>query len=201
MLKGLYGWVKTIAACLIFMSLILRLLPESKNLKYIRYFMGMVLVFIVLAPLGRLFHLEESFSRLERSFERAGARADFEDELALMGDAYTEEVVKGYEEELADQVSVFLEEAGYGECPVRVTIGTDPDRDTFGQIESLQVLFSQKAEEGNETGRIVIEKKKVQILSEEPMEKSYLEEAEDHELKRALSEEFSIPEEMIGMVR
>jgi hypothetical protein len=33
------------------------------------------------------------------------------------------------------------------------------------------------------------------------MEKSYLEEAEDHELKRALSEEFSIPEEMIGMVR
>ena len=163
--------------------------------------MGMVLVLIVLAPLGRLFHLEESFSRLERSFERAGARADFEDELALMGDAYTEEVVKGYEEELADQVSVFLEEAGYGECPVRVTIGTDPDRDTFGQIESLQVLFSQKAEEGNETGRIVIEKKKVQILSEEPMEKSYLEEAEDHELKRALSEEFSIPEEMIGMVR
>lgn len=201
MLTGFYGWVKTIVAYLIFMSLILRLLPEGKNVKYIRYFMGMVLVLTVLAPLGGLFHLDEAFSRLVGSFERAGTRAEFEDELALMGDAYTEEVVKGYEEDLANQVSRFLEEEGYGAYPVKVTIDTDSDSDTFGQIERLQVLLSQSEGDGNETGRIVIEKKKVQILSEEPSEKSYLEEAEDNELKKALSEEFSVPEEVIGTTR
>ena len=155
----------------------------------------------MLSPAGRLFHLEEVFSHLEGSFERAGAKAEFEDELALMGDAYTEEVVKGYEEELADQVSGFLEKKGYGDHPVQVTICTDPDRDTFGQIVKLQILLSQGGGEEHETGRIVIEKKKVQILSEEPSEKSYLEEAEDGELKQALSEEFSIPEEVIGISR
>ena len=58
MLEDFYGWVKTIAAGLIFMSLILRLLPEGKNVKYIRYFMGMVLVLVVFAPVGKLLRLE-----------------------------------------------------------------------------------------------------------------------------------------------
>ena len=104
MLEKFYGWVKAIAACLIFLSLIIRLLPEGKNIKYIRYFMGMVLVLVVLAPAGRLFGLEKVFSQLEISFEREGARADFEGELALMGEVYAEEVVRGYEEELAAEV-------------------------------------------------------------------------------------------------
>lgn len=198
MLENFYGWIRTIAACLIFMSLVLRLLPEEKNIKYIRHFMGMVLVLVVLAPLGKLFRLEEAFSGLERAFERAGARSDFEAELSLMGDTYTETVVHGYEEELAAQALRFLETKGYGGVSVRVGINIGQD---FGQVERMEVLPFEKTEEGKENGQIAIEKKKVQILSEEQTGKSYLEEAEDGELKRLLSEEFSIPEEAVRIVR
>ena len=115
MLDSFYQWVKSIAACLIFMSLILRLLPEGKNEKYIRHFMGMILLLVVLAPLGKLFHLEEAFSRMELGFERSGARKEFEDELYLMGESYADEVVQGYEEELAAQALKFLKGEGYDE--------------------------------------------------------------------------------------
>ncbi|MCI9486052.1 MAG: stage III sporulation protein AF [Lachnospiraceae bacterium] len=201
MLEKFYGWVKTIAACLIFLSLIIRLLPEGKNIKYIRYFMGMVLVLVVLAPAGRLFGLEKVFSQLEISFEREGARADFEGELALMGEVYAEEVVRGYEEELAAEVLRFLEREGYGDCSVRVTIDAEEDSETFGRVKQLEIFpFESRAEEG-ETGKIVIEKKKVQILSEEPPEKNYLEEAQEGEWRKLLAEEFSVPEEAVRIVR
>lgn len=201
MLEKFYGWIKTIAACLIFMSLILRLLPEGKNVKYIRYFMGMVLVLVVLAPLGRLFRLEEAFLKLESSFELSGARSEFEDELLMMGDLYTEEVIKGYEEDLADQALKVLEKKGYGEYSVQVAIDANLDSETFGQVKQMELFPFQNAEEGNETGKIAIEKKKVQILSEEPSKKNYLEAVEDEELTKIISEEFSIPGELIRVVR
>ena len=200
MLEDFYGWVKTIAAGLIFMSLILRLLPEGKNVKYIRYFMGMVLVLVVFAPVGKLLRLEETFSRLELSFERTGAREGFKDELMLAGDVYAGEVVREYEEELAAQVLKFLEKEGYGDCSIQVTIDADPDSKSFGQVKQLEVLPSRKGEESG-TGRIAIEKKKVKILAEEPSERSYLEEAEEAELKKLLSGEFAVPEGAVWVIR
>ena len=195
MLEDFYGWVKTIAAGLIFMSLILRLLPEGKNVKYIRYFIGMVF-----APVGKLLRLEETFSRLELSFERTGAREGFKDELMLAGDVYAGEVVREYEEELAAQVLKFLEKEGYGDCSIQVTIDADPDSKSFGQVKQLEVLPSRKGEESG-TGRIAIEKKKVKILAEEPSERSYLEEAEEAELKKLLSGEFAVPEGAVRVIR
>ncbi|MCI8550166.1 MAG: stage III sporulation protein AF [Lachnospiraceae bacterium] len=200
MLDSFYQWVKSIAACLIFMSLILRLLPEGKNEKYIRHFMGMILLLVVLAPLGKLFHLEEAFSRMELGFERSGARKEFEDELYLMGESYADEVVQGYEEELAAQALKFLKGEGYDGISVRVRIDSDQSSETFGQVMEIGVIpFSSEEEE--ETGKIVIEKKKVQILSEDSAPKSYLEEAEDNQLKKLLAGEFSIKEESVVIVR
>ena len=96
-MDGFYQWVRNIAACLIFMSLILRLLPDGKNVKYIRHFMGMVLILVVLAPAGKLLRLEESFSELAVSLERDREREEFKDEMKLMGEEYTDSVVKSYE--------------------------------------------------------------------------------------------------------
>ncbi|MCI8464860.1 MAG: stage III sporulation protein AF [Lachnospiraceae bacterium] len=201
MLTEFYGWIKTIAACLIFMSLVLRLLPEGKNVKYIRHFMGMLLVLVVLAPLGKLFRLEEAFASMELSLEQEHTRNDFRDELSLMGEAYTDEIVGGYEEDLAGQVLKFLKNRGYGEMSVRVKIDANQESASFGQVESLEVFPLEGGEKGTETGRIVIEKKNVQILSEEGEKKSYLEEAEDGELRKLLSGEFSLPEEAVRIVR
>ncbi|MCI8504800.1 MAG: stage III sporulation protein AF [Lachnospiraceae bacterium] len=201
MLEDFYGWVKTIAAFLIFMSLVLKLFPEGKNVKYIRYFMGMVLVLVVLGPLGKLLRLEEAFSMLESELERNNARTEFTRELVLMGETYAEEVIGSYEEDLSVQALKYLEEAGYEGCSVKVTIDADQESEGFGLVERIEVLPLKKGDTDRETGKIVIEKKKVQILSEEPSENSYLEKAEDSELRKMLSEKFSISEAAVLVVR
>ena len=201
-MDGFYQWVRNIAACLIFMSLILRLLPDGKNVKYIRHFMGMVLILVVLAPAGKLLRLEESFSELAVSLERDREREEFKDELKLMGEEYTDSVIKSYEEELAVQAGRFLSEAGFSYESVRVEIDGEEGSASLGQIRAVEVNMSSGEETGEEdSGQIVIEKKRVQILDEEPERGSYREEAEDGELRRLLSEELSVPADSVHIFR
>ena len=201
-MDGFYQWVRNIAACLIFMSLILSLLPDGKNVKYIRHFMGMVLILVVLAPAGKLLRLEESFSELAVSLERDREREEFKDELKLMGEEYTDSVVKSYEEELAVQAGRFLSEAGFSYESVRVEIDGEEGSASLGQIRAVEVNLSSGEETGEEdSGQIVIEKKRVQILDEEPERGSYREEAEDGEFRRLLSEELSVPADSVHIFR
>ena len=151
-MDGFYQWVRNIAACLIFMSLILRLLPDGKNVKYIRHFMGMVLILVVLAPAGKLLRLEESFSELAVSLERDREREEFKDELKLMGEEYTDSVVKSYEEELAVQAGRFLSEAGVSYESVRVEIDGAEGSASLGQIRAVEVNLSSGEETGEEDG-------------------------------------------------
>ncbi|MCD2492614.1 stage III sporulation protein AF [Lacrimispora sp. NSJ-141] len=226
MLAGFYQWVKNIAAYLIFMSLVLKLLPEGKNVKYIKYFMGMVLVLIVLAPVGKLFRLEDVFSQFETELESQGREEEFREELELKGEEYSSSVISQYEEELAYQVSESLAAAGCGNAAVRVNLDTVNESETFGQVISIEVDFTMSeraSKDSGETGSIdpvVIEKRKVKILDEdggeegdeagegEEMEKepgentrNYREEAEDETIRKLLSEKFSAAGDSIHIRR
>lgn len=51
MKEFLYGWIRDIAFYAILMTVILHLLPEEGQKKYVRFFMGVVLMLVVLSPL------------------------------------------------------------------------------------------------------------------------------------------------------
>lgn len=199
MLSGFYQWVKNIAAYLIFMSLMLKLLPNGKYGKYMKYFMGMVLVLIVLAPAGKLFRLEEVFGQFEKELMQQENKEEFREELELKGEEYAGSVTGQYEEQLASQAAEAIRESGYGEASVRVSLDAELDSDTFGQILSMEVDFFIGREEKDP---IIIEKTKIQIFDEdaaaENEEKTnYKEEAEDEALREFLAERFAIETEKI----
>ena len=51
MKEFLYGWIRDIAFYAILMTVILHLLPEEGQKKYVRFFMGVVLMLVVLSPM------------------------------------------------------------------------------------------------------------------------------------------------------
>ena len=51
MKEFIYGWIRDIAFYAILMTVILHLLPEEGQKKYVRFFMGIVLMLVVLSPL------------------------------------------------------------------------------------------------------------------------------------------------------
>lgn len=201
MLEGFYQWIRNIVVYLIFMSLILKLLPEGKNVKYIKYFMGMILVLIVLAPAGRLFHLDETFGEFTRQLSGQEKTREFRQELELMGEEYASQVIGEYEADLASQAGSFLSQNGYGDAAVRVTLDADTESGTFGEILSMQVDF-EGGEEKESGSSVVIEKNQISILDEEPEaageeSRNYREAAEEEAVRKALSEQFSVEEDRI----
>ena len=88
----LYGWIRDIAFYTILMTVILHLLPEEGQKKYVRFFMGIVLMLVVLSPLlsvaglsGTLdgIYAEQTYDAELRDFARRQAEleADYEREI------------------------------------------------------------------------------------------------------------------------
>ena len=65
MKEEIYRWVKTIAFFYIVFSAVLHLVPDVKYERYIRSFMGILLIYILSTPVFNLFGNEEELTALE----------------------------------------------------------------------------------------------------------------------------------------
>ena len=50
MKEFLYGWIRDVAFYTLLMNVVLHVLPEESQRKYLRFFMGIVLMIVVLSP-------------------------------------------------------------------------------------------------------------------------------------------------------
>lgn len=187
MISELYGWVRGIAVYLIIMSLVIKLLPEESYGKYIRHFMGVLLILVVLAPAIRLFRLDRLLERLERGFSASAGTEQFKDELLLMGEAYEEELIGQYEEALAESAAKELSRNGFEDTAVSVEIDGDPESETFGTVRRATVIAGGGEDE---TGSIAIRRRQVGVLYED----TYSGRAGAKELQAALARYLEISE-------
>ena len=59
-MNWLYEWIKTIAFYYIFVSIITNALPDTKYQSYVKFFLGILLIVIMLNPILKLFKLTEN---------------------------------------------------------------------------------------------------------------------------------------------
>lgn len=64
MFEYLYEWMKNIAYFMILATTVTHLLPDSGYRRYIRLFMGMVLVILLASPVFQLFGRREAFDQI-----------------------------------------------------------------------------------------------------------------------------------------
>ena len=70
----LFGWVQDIAFYTLLMVVVLHVLPEKSQRKYLQFFMGVVLMILVISPFL-------SFLGLERKLDETYARQTYDQEL------------------------------------------------------------------------------------------------------------------------
>lgn len=64
MFEYLYDWMKNIAYFMILATTVIHLLPDYDYRRYIRLFMGMVLVVLLAAPVFQLFDRKEALEQI-----------------------------------------------------------------------------------------------------------------------------------------
>ncbi len=153
MKEELYTWIKNLAVFYILFTAILHLVPNGKYERYVRFFMGLLLIFMLSTPVFSLFgksgELIESFQ--ENYKEEAAVRE--RKELENLQEFYLE---KGYEWESREKIMEKLKESGIeltdaavniegGEFHVILYLKEEPDKEEERRIaDELEAAFGIK---------------------------------------------------------
>lgn len=184
----LFSWVKNIAYLTIFITVIVHILPDRKYEKYLRLYMGVLLILFILSPAAKLFHIEDT---LENIFLRENLRLELSDtayELELKEASQYEKIREQYEKELDASVLEYLDEKGYECLQADVIWNMDTGSESFGNVEGLSVIVSKK-EEGKERqdGKITVGKVIISAFHNEK------DDTEENLLKNELGNFYNMP--------
>ena len=118
MKEELYLWIRNLAVFYIFFTAVLNLIPDQKYEKYVRFFMGLLLIFMMSTPifsiLGKGSELTESFwiIFLKKTERKNSGNSEYSESLSG----------KGYELELEQKIRETLEKRGIEVYKVKVNI-------------------------------------------------------------------------------
>ncbi len=143
MKEELYLWIRNLAVFYVFFTAVLNLIPDQKYEKYVRFFMGLLLIFIMSIPMlsfvGKGQELTESF--LDNFSEK-----NKEKEIREFQNLQKVYLEKGYELELEQKIQEFLEKTGIEVYRIKVNIEGE---DTQVKI-ILETEISQEERRGIE---------------------------------------------------
>lgn len=90
MTEILYGWMKNLACYFILLSAVMHLLPDNSYKKYVQYYMGLLLILILLSPVFQFLKLDDKIG------ERVDYYIEEEDRNREHWENYAGEIEKQY---------------------------------------------------------------------------------------------------------
>lgn len=142
MKEFIYGWIQDIAFYTILMEVVLHVLPEQGQKKYLQFFMGIVLIILVISPVL-------SAAGLDGQLDEAYARQTYDQELQEF-QRRQQMIKESYESRLEERVEKAAEEL---EKLEQEPGGTGEEQPAEEQEEEKSVEIPEiRVEIGAETG-------------------------------------------------
>lgn len=141
-----YSWVRTIIFYMIFINFVTNLLPGKAYIRYIRLFMGMILILLVLRPLTGSLRLDEQLARRFQEISFQNEAGEFQGQLEQIEQQRFETIINEYEKAASAQAEEQLEKKGYRDLEVRVSIDREQDSASFGAVKEVEVSAGQTGE-------------------------------------------------------
>lgn len=133
-------WIQNLAFFFVFLSAIMNFLPKGEEKKYIRFFMGMLLILVLIKPLLQLGDLEEVINQkvlsgsIEESFEEMMRETGQQE---ITGTDY---VKNACERKMKEQIEQLMQEYGYEIKTCKITFF---DGDVL-ELQDISVSVKEK---------------------------------------------------------
>lgn len=167
-MDAVLDWVKQIAMFYIIANVIIHILPNGNYVKYIKLFVGLILIAVVLGPITGLFNIDQVFNKLYESAVSDSYESELKSELKYAETSSYDQIIKPYREEVVKNVENIIIDNGLYPVTTDVKFNTDSSSDTFGQISSISMVVSQKE---TESEKVYIDKIKVEVGTQQSKEK------------------------------
>lgn len=136
-------WIKNIAIFYIIASLILNIIPGDKYKRYIRLFLGVVMVILLIKPIGRLTGLDGKFDELFWTGSYGAMSADLKAELAFADEERIRLITAEFEKKISDDIKEYVESLGAVYISSRPEINIDPASKGYGSLSRISVDISR----------------------------------------------------------
>ena len=163
-MDSILSWVKQIVIFYIFSNFIIHVLPSGNYEKYIKFFIGLILIAVVINPLTGFFKLDTLFDDLYNSAVSNDSISEMRVDLEYAEKSNYDSITQPYKEEVIKNVEkIVMENYLY---PVKTTVDFDMDSEskTFGQIKDIKLQVSKKY---TSEDKIIIDKIKIQAENSE----------------------------------
>lgn len=138
----LVEWVKNIAIFYIIASLIIHIIPGKSYLQYIKVFLGIVTIILLMKPIGELFSFEEKFEGSLQEKLNIQMETELLRDLELVGKYQKEAVVGEYLNEIKNSIREYVEDMGviYNACSINLNL--EEDSEGYGGIKEIELDIS-----------------------------------------------------------
>ena len=92
MMAYLYEWTKNLAYYMLLLTMIGQILPNQGYQKYVRFFMGLLLIALLTGPIFRVFNMKDTFWDFYNGIEFEQNRKEMEDATRYLEDISPEKL-------------------------------------------------------------------------------------------------------------
>ena len=135
----LVEWVKNIAIFYIIASLIMHIIPGKSYIQYIKVFLGIVTIILLMKPIGDLFSFEEKFENNLYGKLNVQMEDELLRDLELVGSYQREAIVGDYTNEIKNAIREYIEGLGIEYTNSEVSIDLEEESENFGTITGITV--------------------------------------------------------------
>ncbi|HIT91211.1 MAG TPA: stage III sporulation protein AF [Candidatus Merdenecus merdavium] len=142
MLEGFYGWIKNIAFFYIFVTMIMNLVPNNSYRKYIQFFIGILLILVIITPMMNRFGIGKSFDAQVVLGEIKEGLHNLEGANKGLEDLKIHELKKGYQLEIEKQIETIVLARGLYPVKVEVELSLD-EKEEESLLTSVSIIASR----------------------------------------------------------
>lgn len=163
-MSSILTWVKQIVIFYIFSNFIIHVLPSGNYQKYVKFFVGIILIAIVLNPLVGMFKLDTLFEDLYNSAVSSNSLNEMRVDLKYAEQSKFDAITEPYKEEIIKNVEKIVMDNHLYPVRSNVVFNMDSESESFGQIQAINLQVSKKY---TSDSKIVIDKIKIEVENSE----------------------------------
>ncbi len=193
MLGWLKGWVNQVIVAIIIAVIFELILPNGKNKKYIKMIINLYVLFVLVNPIvSKFINLSDNqFSEetLKKYFKQENA-------IEVNSNLNSKEIIQNtFEKTIKDDIKNKLALKGYKTTSLSIYIYNNDENNM--QIKSIDIEVQKDDKENKSSSNLINEIEKINIGKKE--EKQEISKKEVEEIKKILSEEYSLDKSKINV--
>lgn len=153
-------WIKNIAVFYILATLIKNIVPDEKYGKYIKLFLGIIFIVLLLKPVARIGNLENLYEKLFSDCTYTAMSKELAGELDMVSKEQQKIIISGYTGNIENEIKNYIADLGASCDECEVEIDANPDSKRYGMISTIKITAARGNAynyRGMNTGSMVID--------------------------------------------